>query len=111
MQDESKFLLPLIHPLSESIHFQQMAQGKKNCAKFQSIIPSTTSSQPRINSTLVMAICMAKTAAGCVIVNEDELIVNQVNTQMISVSYKGEENPFSAEGISCWKWKHSERGG
>ncbi|GLJ04851.1 hypothetical protein SUGI_0004740 [Cryptomeria japonica] len=40
-----------------------MAQGKKNCAKCRSIIPSKMSSQPRINSTLVMAIRMAKAAA------------------------------------------------
>ncbi|GLJ25441.1 hypothetical protein SUGI_0487140 [Cryptomeria japonica] len=52
-----------------------------------------------------MTIRMAKTAADRVIVNEDGLIANQVDTQMISVSYKGEENPFSVEGVSLLKMK------
>ncbi|GLJ05719.1 hypothetical protein SUGI_0023900 [Cryptomeria japonica] len=48
---------------------------------------------------------MAKTAAGRVVVNEDGLIANRVDMQMISVSYKDEENPFSTEGISSLKMK------
>ncbi|KAH9327422.1 hypothetical protein KI387_007600, partial [Taxus chinensis] len=40
-----------------------MGQGKKNCAKCRSAIPHKMASQPRINSTLVMAIRMAKAAA------------------------------------------------
>ncbi|GLJ52333.1 hypothetical protein SUGI_1113090 [Cryptomeria japonica] len=46
-----------------------------------------------------------KTTAGRVVVNEDRLIANRVDKSMISVSYKGEENPFSAEGISSLKMK------
>jgi E3 ubiquitin-protein ligase UHRF1 len=37
-----------------------VAQGKRNCAKCRSSIPSKMASQPRINSTLVVAIRMAK---------------------------------------------------
>lgn len=40
-----------------------MGQGKKNCAKCRSPIPSKMASQPRINSALVIAIRMAKAAA------------------------------------------------
>lgn len=40
-----------------------MSQGKKNCAKCRATIPPKMYSQPRINSTLVMAIRMAKAAA------------------------------------------------
>ncbi|GLJ48331.1 hypothetical protein SUGI_1020280 [Cryptomeria japonica] len=102
---EQPVTTPCAHNFCLKCFQKWMAQGKKNCAKFQSIIPSTTSSQPRINSTLVMTIRMAKTAAGRVIVNEDGLIANQVDTQMISVSYKDEENPFSAEDVSLLKMK------
>ncbi|KAE8123775.1 hypothetical protein FH972_018705 [Carpinus fangiana] len=37
-----------------------VAQGKRNCAKCRSSIPAKMASQPRINSTLVVAIRMAK---------------------------------------------------